>query len=144
MCVSRHKNGIALFKEISAKESSPSDDNVPSLQHNPGAEDGQQLLFSPIIDLENDLLISFAGKIISRQNRSTTNTTTASRTSSRTTDKHSKLVDFQHYFNAYRTHAGLEGRLAEPSIHGSASAIDFGSYRWRSHCRGLYQTPIAA
>ena len=61
-----------------------------------------------------------------------------------TTDLEAKLVDFQHYFNAYRTHAGLEGRLPEPSIHGSASAIDLGSYRWRSHCRGLYQTPIAA
>ena len=55
-----------------------------------------------------------------------------------------KLVDFQHYFNAYRTHAGLEGRLPEPGIHGSASAIDFGSYRWRTHCRGLYHIPIAA
>ena len=61
-----------------------------------------------------------------------------------TIDLEAKLVDFQHYFNAYRTHAGLEGRLPEPSIHGSASAIDFGSYRWRTHCRGLYQTPIAA
>jgi putative transposase len=61
-----------------------------------------------------------------------------------TTDLEAKLVDFQHYFNAYRTHAGLEGRLPEPSLYGSASAIDFGSYRWRNHCRGLYQTPIAA
>ncbi len=61
-----------------------------------------------------------------------------------TTDLEMKLVDFQHYFNAYRTHAGLEGRLPEPSIHESASAINLGSYRWRSHCRGLFQTPIAA
>jgi len=61
-----------------------------------------------------------------------------------TTDLEAKLVDFQHYFNAYRTHAGLEGRLPEPSIHESASAINFASYRWRSHCRGLFQTPIAA
>jgi transposase InsO family protein len=61
-----------------------------------------------------------------------------------TIDLEAKLVDFQHYFNAYRTHAGLEGRLPEPGIHGSASAIDLGSYRWRSHCRGLYHTPIAA
>jgi hypothetical protein len=55
-----------------------------------------------------------------------------------------KLLNFQHYFNAHRTHAGVEGRLPEPSIRGSASPIDFGSYRWQRHCRGLYQTPIAA
>jgi transposase InsO family protein len=59
-------------------------------------------------------------------------------------DLEAKLVDFQHYFNAYRTHAGLHGCLPEPSIHESASAINLGSYRWRTHCRGLYQTPIAA
>ena len=61
-----------------------------------------------------------------------------------TADLETKLLDFQHYFNAHRTHAGLEGRLPEPSIRGSASPIDFGSYRWQRHCRGLYQTPIAA
>ena len=59
-------------------------------------------------------------------------------------DLETKLLDFQHYFNAHRTHAGLEGRRPEPSIRGSASPLDFGSYRWQRHCRGLYQTPIAA
>src|SRR5438093_11589929 len=43
-----------------------------------------------------------------------------------------------------RTHAELEGRLPEPSVDGSASPIDLGSYRWRKHCRGMFQTPIAA
>jgi putative transposase len=61
-----------------------------------------------------------------------------------TADLEAKLADFQHYFNAHRTHAGLKGRLPEPPIEGSTSPIDFGSYRWRSHCRGLYQTPMAA
>jgi hypothetical protein len=40
VCVSKHHQGIALFKEISAKESTRFDDNVPSLDYNPGTHDG--------------------------------------------------------------------------------------------------------
>ena len=61
-----------------------------------------------------------------------------------TADLEEKLLNFQHYYNGYRAHAGLEGRLPEPGVDGSASPIDFASYRWRRHCRGLYQTQIAA
>src|SRR5215472_7759941 len=61
-----------------------------------------------------------------------------------TADLETKLLDFQHYFNAHRTHAGLEGRLPEPDIGGSAPPLALGSYRWEKHCRGLYQTPMAA
>jgi hypothetical protein len=62
LCVSRHQQGIALFKEISAKESSRFDDDVPSLDHNPAAEPAQGLLFSPLIQLEDELVHDFAGK----------------------------------------------------------------------------------
>ena len=61
-----------------------------------------------------------------------------------TADLEMKLLDFQHYYNGHRTHAGLEGRLPEPAIDGSVSPIGLNSYRWRKHCRGLYQTPLAA
>ncbi len=61
-----------------------------------------------------------------------------------TADLETKLFDFQHYYNGHRTHAGLEGGLPEPRVDGSTSPIDFDSYGWRRHCRGLYQTPIAA
>jgi hypothetical protein len=45
-------------------------------------------------------------------------------------------------FNRHRTHSGLEGRIPEP---GEAQAtLKFASYRWQRHCRGFYQTPIAA
>ena len=45
-------------------------------------------------------------------------------------------------FNRQRVHSGLGGRLPEP---GEAKVpLDFASYRWQQHCRGLYQTPIAA
>ena len=61
-----------------------------------------------------------------------------------TADLETKLLDFQQYYNAHRTHAGLEGRLPEPALDGPTSQIDFASHRWQGHCRGLYQTPIAA
>src|SRR5213594_2215781 len=61
-----------------------------------------------------------------------------------TADLEAKLREFQHYFNGYRTYAGLGGRLPEPSVEGTTSPINFASYRWRKHCRGLYQTPVAA
>jgi putative transposase len=57
-------------------------------------------------------------------------------------DLEAKLIDFRHYYNGRRTHAGLDGRLPEPD--GSGAPLDFDSYRWQKHCRGLYQTPIAA
>jgi putative transposase len=58
-------------------------------------------------------------------------------------DLEAKLLDFQHFYNGYRTHAGLEGQPPEPIIDGHASRIGFASYGWLKHCRGLYQTPIA-
>jgi putative transposase len=58
-------------------------------------------------------------------------------------DLETKLLDFQHFYNGYRTHAGLEGQPPEPIVDGPASRINFASYGWQKHCRGLYQTPIA-
>jgi hypothetical protein len=55
-----------------------------------------------------------------------------------------KLVEFQRYYNGYRGHAGLNGR---PPISTSGEAgprASLRAYRWQSHCRGLYHTPIAA
>jgi hypothetical protein len=54
-----------------------------------------------------------------------------------------KLIDFQHSCNGHRTHAAPEGRLPEPAVDGPTSPIGLDSYRWRRHCQGFYQTPIA-
>jgi putative transposase len=59
-------------------------------------------------------------------------------------DLETKMIDFQHYYNGHRAHAGLEGRLPVPAAAGSMSPIGLESYQWGRHCRGLYQTPIAA
>jgi hypothetical protein len=61
-----------------------------------------------------------------------------------TADLEAKLIDFQHYYNGHRTHAGLEGRLPEPLAGGAVTPNGLGSYWWRKHCRGLYQIPITA
>jgi putative transposase len=59
-----------------------------------------------------------------------------------TTDLELKLAAFQEYYNEYRTHAGLDGHT--PVEIQGLRVIDLKSYRWKKHCRGLYQTPIAA
>jgi len=62
MCVSKHRHGIALFKEIRAKESTRIDDNVPSLDHNACTNPAQPMLFSLSEALEDDLKATYAGK----------------------------------------------------------------------------------
>jgi len=48
------------------------------------------------------------------------------------------------YYNGHRTHAGLDGRTPEPSTEPRCERANVSSYRWQLHCRGLYQTPMAA
>jgi putative transposase len=55
-----------------------------------------------------------------------------------------KLLDFQRYYNGHRTHAGLDGRTPDPSADPACGRANVRSYRWQPHCRGLYQTPMAA
>ena len=55
-----------------------------------------------------------------------------------------KLRDFQCYFNGHRTHAGLGGLTPEPRTGEDSARANVSTYRWQPHCRGLYQTPIAA
>lgn len=64
LCVSKHKQGMALFKEISARESTSFDGEVPSLEHDPSANPFQPGLFSPLEQLEEELLVAYAGKVV--------------------------------------------------------------------------------
>jgi putative transposase len=61
-----------------------------------------------------------------------------------TTDLEAKLLDFQHYYNEHRTHTGCKGHPPEPGVNVDRSLANLGCYQWQKHCRGLYQTPIAA
>lgn len=60
-----------------------------------------------------------------------------------TADLEAKLIDFQHYYNAHRTHSRL-GRPLPNQKEATSLPLNFSSYQWRRHCRGLYQTPVAA
>jgi transposase InsO family protein len=55
-----------------------------------------------------------------------------------------KLLHFQRYFNGHRAHAGLGGLTPESRTSVGNARASLSRYRWRLHCRGLYQTPIAA
>jgi transposase InsO family protein len=53
-----------------------------------------------------------------------------------------KLSAFKNYYNRYRVHAALKGQT--PIETPGPNCLDLKSYRRQKHCRGLYQTPIAA
>jgi putative transposase len=60
-----------------------------------------------------------------------------------TADLEKKLGDFQDYYNRYRTHSALAGRVPS-SPTGPSTQAKLGIHQWRRHCGGLYQTPMAA
>jgi len=56
-----------------------------------------------------------------------------------------KLDAFADYYNMHRVHRSLDG--ATPAQRAGASLpapASLGRHAWRQHCRGLFQTPIAA
>ncbi|MCB9020467.1 MAG: transposase [Chitinophagales bacterium] len=59
-------------------------------------------------------------------------------------DLERKLADFRHYYNSHRTHSALDGN-APAVISGTSHIchIDLSRFLWKSHCRGLFQLPIA-
>jgi transposase InsO family protein len=60
-------------------------------------------------------------------------------------DLERKLSDFQSYYNHHRTHSSLCGDTpAEVAGGMSKSLIELDNFNWQTHCRGLYQLPIAA
>lgn len=60
-------------------------------------------------------------------------------------DLQNKLADFADYYNQHRAHSSLNGCTPAGTPRTRASrTIDISNYRWQSHCRELYQTPMAA
>jgi len=58
------------------------------------------------------------------------------------TDLANKLREYQAYYNGHRCHSGRDG--ATPVASAPGNIIDIHDYRWRRHCRGLFQLPVAA
>ena len=60
-------------------------------------------------------------------------------------DLESKLSAFRNYFNLERVHSGIDGGTPYEIGEGSrAQPADLVSFRWQTHCRGLYELPAAA
>ncbi len=59
-----------------------------------------------------------------------------------TTDLENKLRDYQAYYNEYRCHSSRSGKTPVDSA--ADHVADIQNYRWKKHCRGLFQLPIAA
>ena len=56
-----------------------------------------------------------------------------------------KLNEYKDYYNAYRVHRSLGGTTpAQCACTSSAHPASLHRHAWRQHCRGLFQTPIAA
>ena len=56
-----------------------------------------------------------------------------------------KLGEFRDYYNAHRVHRSLDGATpAQQAGAPSPSPASLENYEWRQHCRGLFQTPVAA
>ena len=60
-------------------------------------------------------------------------------------DLERKLVEFQRYYNAARSHASLDGHTPL-TFAGMTSPMraDLNHVRWISYCQGLVQLPAAA
>jgi len=60
-------------------------------------------------------------------------------------DLERKLADFQIYYNRHRTHSSL-GSDTPAEVAGGARKLQttLKTFRWQTHCRGLYQLPSAA
>jgi transposase InsO family protein len=60
-------------------------------------------------------------------------------------DLERKLTDFRVYYNHHRTHNSLGGDIPAEVAGGTPkSPIALNNFGWQTHCRGLYQLPIAA
>jgi transposase InsO family protein len=59
-----------------------------------------------------------------------------------TADLENKLLEFRTYFNHHRTHTSRDGQT--PDTPASRPVANLRSFRWQPHCRGLFQTPVAA
>jgi len=58
------------------------------------------------------------------------------------TDLENKLHDYQAYYNQHRCHSSRDGLT--PVVSCSAKVVEINNYRWKKHCRGLFQLPVAA
>jgi hypothetical protein len=59
-------------------------------------------------------------------------------------DLEQKLAEFQRYFNDARVHASLGATPKDVEGGSTRTPARLDDFRWRAHCRGLVELPIAA
>jgi transposase InsO family protein len=60
-------------------------------------------------------------------------------------DLQKKLDTFRDYYNEIRVHQGIEGKTPKMvNDDTDRTVIELNSYRWKSHCNGLFEMPEAA
>jgi putative transposase len=57
-------------------------------------------------------------------------------------DLDNKLQNYRRYYNKHRCHSSRDG--ATPVDSGEKNVVDINRYRWKKHCRGLFELPTAA
>jgi len=56
-------------------------------------------------------------------------------------DLERKLEGFRQYYNVHRVHTSLDGNTPSET---TSRRADLNQFQWKSHCRWLYQLPVAA
>ena len=60
-------------------------------------------------------------------------------------DLQHKLDDFKQYYNAQRHHMGISYHTpANKADNIKKPVVDIKRFRWKQHCRGLFDLPVAA
>ncbi len=60
-------------------------------------------------------------------------------------DLQNKLNEFLRYYNETRCHLGISCHTPEFQANKNPkTVIDINHYRWKKHCRGLFNLPVAA
>ena len=60
-------------------------------------------------------------------------------------DLERKLQSFKNYYNAARVHQGLSGDTPDEKAGAPTPQVaNLENYGWQSHCRGLFELPVAA
>jgi putative transposase len=59
-------------------------------------------------------------------------------------DLENKLSELKAYYNENRMHQSLKSTSAQVAGISSNHVLDLDKFKWESHCRGLFQTPIVA
>jgi transposase InsO family protein len=61
------------------------------------------------------------------------------------TDLEQKLKEFKSYYNQVRVHQSLGGTTPdEKAGYATPQPLNIRNYRWKAHCHGLFELPIAA